>query len=449
MAPLNERIVAAVDEIHLVDTHEHTMLESERDAYAVDFGYLFGHYNSSDLVSAGMSPRLMEAVRLPMHNYRINFIKRLNLRRSLPEPEKEDMSLEERWYALEPYWEAIKNTAYAKMTLIAVKDIFGVEDFNRDTYVQISQAISESRRPGWYRYVMKEKARIHISILDLQATEADRSIFAPVVRLDHFIDVRSRQDLNFLEEKTHIAIHSLDNLVEAMRLMLDRHLADGAVGIKNGLAYIRTLQYDKVSHHEAEIAFNQIAKHLGEGPSFFEGKPLQDYMMHQTIRAAIDTNVPLQIHTGLQEGNENIITNSNPTHLINLIIEYREAKFDLFHGGYPYVHEWATLAKNFANVYADMCWVYIISPQIGKTLLHELIETVPGNKIFAFGGDSVTVEMVYAHAKMARQIVSNVLSEKVSDGYMTEDEAISLARKMLRDNPAALFNLPLTEDDTD
>ena len=170
---------------------------------------------------------------------------------------------------------------------------------------------------------------------------------------------------------------------------------------------------------------------------------MQDYMMHQVIRAAIDAGLPVQIHTGLQEGNENIITNSDPTHLINLIIEYREARFDLFHGGYPYTSAWATLAKNFANVYPDLTWVHIISPEIGRRLLHELIETVPGNKILAYGGDSVTVEMAYGHLRMARDVVSRVLSEKVQEGYMSEEEAIVLGRKMLRDNPAALYGIDL------
>jgi glucuronate isomerase len=85
--------------------------------------------------------------------------------------------------------------------------------------------------------------------------------------------------------------------------------------------------------------------------------------------------------------------------------------------------------------------VHIISPEIGRQQLHELIETVPGNKIMAFGGDSVTVEMAYAHSRMARQVVARVLSEKVADGYMPEDEAISLAGRILRDNPAELFKL--------
>jgi hypothetical protein len=78
---------------------------------------------------------------------------------------------------------------------------------------------------------------------------------------------------------------------------------------------------------------------------------------------------------------------------------------------------------------------------MARRLLHELIETVPGNKIMAFGGDSMTVEMAYGHAVMARQVVARVLSEKVDEGYLSEDEAVVLARRMLRDNPASLYKL--------
>ena len=441
MSQSNERIKAEIDGIALVDTHEHIMLEAERDECAVDFSYLFAHYNSSDLISAGLSPRMMEAIRFPMRHVRVETYKRRKVRRFIPEPERDDMSLDERWQAMEPFWEMIRNTAYAKQTLITIRDLFGIDDLNRNTYRQLSEAIAKSRRSGWYRHVMKEKANIAVSIVDWQSTDLKPDLFVPSMRLDHFISVQSRADLGTLEEESGMAIHSLDDLVQAMRIVLDGYQAKGAVAVKTGLAYNRILKYDKVSRHEAEIVFNRIASHLGEGLSWLEAKPLQDYMMHQVIRASIDAGLPLQVHTGLQEGNENIITNANPTHLLNLFIEYKEAKFDLFHGGYPYIHEWATLAKYFSNVTADITWLPIISPEIARQLLHELIETVPGNKIMAFGGDAMTVEMAYGHARMARQVVSRVLSEKVAEGYLSEDEAVVLARRMLRDNPASFYKL--------
>jgi len=439
---LQQRILAEVDRIPIVDTHEHTMPESDRADHAVDFSILFAHYASSDLVSAGMSPPLLEAARLPMNRYRALVNSRAKQPRPLVKPEREDMSLDERWQAIKPYWEAIRNTAYARGVLIAARDIFGVDDLNDDTIEQLSQAIADARKPGWYRHVLKDLANIEMAIIEVQTTDVDRELFAPSLRLDHYIAVGTRAGLAALEEESGLAIHSLDDLARAMQAALQTYVSEGAVAVKSALAYQRTLDYDKVTHHEAEMAFNRIAQHLGEGPSWAEAKPLQDYMMHQVIRAAIDVGLPIQIHTCLQEGNENIIANSRPTLLANLFIEYREAKFDLFHGGYPYTGEFATLAKNFPNVYPDLCWVHLISPEIGRRQLHELIETVPGNKILAFGGDSVAVEIAYAHAKMARKVVARVLAEKIEDGYMSEDEALQLATKMLRDNPARLYDLP-------
>ncbi len=442
MSNLKERLLSEIERIAIVDTHEHFMPEPEREHCALDFSYLFGHYNTSDLISAGMGPRLLEAVRLPIHRYMLAFNARKRPLRHIPPPEREDMSLEEKWEAIEPYWEAIRNTAYAHWTLIAVKELFGVEDLNRDTYKELSKRIADSRKPGWYRHVLNEKANIQCSLVDISMSEVDHELMAPVMRIDAFVGLRSRLDLAFIEEAAGVAIHSLQDLEEALRQFLSKHIEHGIVGVKSALAYIRILKYERVTRHEAEMIFDRVFSHLGEGPSWLEAKPLQDYMMHQAIRAAIDCNLPIQIHTGLQEGNENIITNSRPTHLINLFVEYREAKFDLFHGGYPYFHEWVTLAKNFPNVYPDLCWMYIISPYISKQLLHELIETVPSNKILGFGGDSICVEGAYAHCRMARRVISEVLAEKVEEGYLSEEEAVSLGKKILNENPASLYKLP-------
>jgi hypothetical protein len=351
------------------------------------------------------------------------------------------MSLEERWDAIEPYWECIRHTGYGKCLLIAVKDLFGVPDLNRQTYQQLSTAIAASRRPGWYHHVLKEKAGIAISILDGGRTTVDKRFFAPVVRLDHFATVRTREELGVLEAVSGMAIHSLDDLLRAMSAVLEGYLAGGAVGLKIGLAYRRSIRFEKVTKAAAERVFNRIARHLGEGPSWEKARLLQDYVVHQIIRAAIERNLPIQVHTGLQEGNENLLTNSNPMLLVNLFVEYREAKFDLFHGGYPYLGEALALAKNFPNVYLDLCWLHIISPAAGIRMLHEAIETVPVNKIFAFGGDFIIPEGAYGHSALARWVVSRVLTEKVQEGYLTEGEALGIARRILRDNPAALFRL--------
>ena len=126
-----------------------------------------------------------------------------------------------------------------------------------------------------------------------------------------------------------------------------------------------------------------------EGLTLGETKPLQDFIVHKLIQLAVRKNLVIQIHTGLQEGNDNVLTNSDPTLLVNLFSEYKEAKFDIFHGAYPYTGELAALAKNFPNVYVDMCWLHIISPSRAREALTEWLDTVPSNKIFCFGGDYI------------------------------------------------------------
>jgi len=436
VAHINPTIAHEVDSLRLVDTHEHLMPEAERQAQPLDFFYLFPHYASSDLISAGMPYATLERIRDPKR------------------------PLEERWAEFAPYWPNVRTTGYGKSLLRACQGLFGVDDINENTYLEVSERLAASNRPGWYHYVLKDKARIDVSIIDSLSldgrpiTEVDRDVFAPVVRFDKYVTPTTRSELRLLEDWSGLSIHSLDDLLGALDSSFEKAVKGGAVGVKSGLAYLRILSYDKVSRHEAEACFNRIFSHLDPlressrpspsyGLGWAEAKPLQDYMMHQVIRRAIDYGLPLQIHTGLQEGNSNVITNSNPTHLVNLLIEYPEARFDLFHAGYPYTSEMATIGKNFANAYVDLCWVHIISPFVARRVLHEWLETVPANKIFAFGGDYIVVEGAYGHAEMARDNVARVLSEKVEEGYFTEDEAIRVARQILRDNPASLFRLPL------
>ncbi|MBW7997375.1 MAG: hypothetical protein FVQ81_12545 [Candidatus Glassbacteria bacterium] len=59
----------------------------------------------------------------------------------------------------------------------------------------------------------------------------------------------------------------------------------------------------------------------------------------------------------------------------------------------------------------------------------------------AFGGDYLFPEGTYVHAKMARRVVAETLTEKVMQGYMTEAEALEVASLILRQNAVELFGL--------
>ena len=213
------------------------------------------------------------------------------------------------------------------------------------------------------------------------------------------------------------------------------------MAIKSALAYDRTLQYDEVSRPDAARAFDRLfASASSRSTDPVSQKQLVDYMMHKLIQQAAEHHLPVQIHTGLQTGNWNHIAWTNPSHLSDLLNEYQHVRFDVFHGGYPYCSELATLAKNLPNVYPDLCWLYIISPGAARRALHEWIETVPANKILGFGGDFCHVEGAYGHAQMARVGTADVLAEKVENGYLKEEEAAVLLERILHLNGKELFS---------
>jgi predicted TIM-barrel fold metal-dependent hydrolase len=432
-----------LERIPLVDTHEHFILEDERLGLALDMFYLFPHYASSDLISSGMPHSVLEEIRCS------------------------ELPLETKWKKFWPYWLRIKNTAYCKVLKIIAQDIFGVEDINEKTYRVLSERIASSNKKGWYSQILQDKANMKCCIVnflgrgkvyappsriedsldsmdqkrDMKIPPLGLDILKPVGTFDGLVSIWNLKQIRRLERDYDTNIHTLDDLLKVLDLSFEARVKEGIVGVKTVLAYNRIIRYEKTTRYQAEERFNRIFDHLGEGISWREARPLQDFLMHQVIRRAIEARLPIQIHTGFQEGSGNIITNANPTHLANLFIQYPQATFDIFHASYPYMGEFTILAKNFPNVYADLCWTHIISPYAARRVLSELIETLPSNKIFGFGGDYLIVEGAYAHAKIARDNIAKVLAEKVEENYFSLSEAIEFARKILCDNPLEVFNV--------
>jgi len=432
-----------LEKIAIVDTHEHFILEEERLDLVLDMFYLFSHYASSDLISAGMPQSVLEEIRCS------------------------NIPLDKKWEKFWPYWLKIKNTAYSKNLMIIAKDIFNIENINDRTYQLLSDRIASSNKKGWYNQVLRNKANIENCIinylgrgkiyaspsgiedalasidekLDMKIPALGLDMLRPVGCFDGLISIRSLKHIRRLEKDYNININTFNDLIKILDLSFQERIKEGIVGVKTVLAYNRIIRYERTTQYQAEEVFNRIFTNLGEGISWQEAKPLQDFLMHQVIHRALETGLPIQIHTGLQEGNGNIITNSNPTNLVNLFIEYPRAIFDIFHASYPYTGELTAIVKNFPNVYANLCWVYIISPYAARRILSEWIETLPSNKIFAFGGDYLFVEGAYAHAKIARDNIARVLTEKIEEGYFSSTNAVDFAIKILRDNPLVIYKL--------
>ena len=191
---------------------------------------------------------------------------------------------------------------------------------------------------------------------------------------------------------------------------------------------------------DAEAAFRKALEERnrrcsGRNKSLLIPETVQDYVMHHILSAANERGLFIQFHTGLLEGNRGMLSNSNPELLENLFLKYPGVKFDLFHIGYPYTGVTAALAKIYPNVHIDMCWAHIISPVSAQNALSDFLDAVPYNKIMGFGGDYAIVDAIYGHLKIARENIARVLEGKIRDRTLTVSQAITIAERILHENP--------------
>jgi predicted TIM-barrel fold metal-dependent hydrolase len=222
-------------------------------------------------------------------------------------------------------------------------------------------------------------------------------------------------------------------------MMSDYHRR-GAVGVKFGHAYWRTLLHDDISDADAAKVLVKILK---KRPlSDVEIKALQDWAFRFVVRTAGEMKLVVQIHTGCQT-NWGHIPDSNPLHLLNVIRDNPNVRFDLFHAGYPYAREIGMLGKHYPNVWLNMCWTYVITMAGSRRFLDEWIDLVPGHRLLGFGSDVGTPDFIYAHLLMARECIADVLTRKVERDFLSEEAAFSLCRRMLLENPCELYGIPL------
>jgi len=353
-----------------VDNHEHLSYPFLPEInFEMDLPYFLTQtYLGNDLISSGMPENLIHTENwLPSEKFKY-----------LEKPCGEDQS-EQRWKELKPHLENVRNTIYYRYLLIALRDLYGLneEEIDESNWKKTSLNIRERSKDylKWSQEILN-KMKVYKVILDIDGGTTlpnDKIInderLVQVVRMDEFIHGNLKVAKRFVKEKK---VHSFDDYLDALNQAFEASVKAGAVGVKSGLAYERILFYDDVGKSDAERVFSKGLNNV----SLQEKKMFEDFMMHAVYEGCAKHKLPFQIHTGVQAGNYNTLTNANPTHLTNFFQKFSYVSFDLFHGGYPFIQEAGILAKYFPNVYVDACWLAHISPAAYKRGLDEWLEIV-------------------------------------------------------------------------
>lgn len=407
---LQEHLLDEIGSWDIIDCHEHLPEERLRLEKPVDALTFFGHYTHNDLITAGMSRADYD--RLSDH--------------SLP--------LQERWELVKPYWPRIRFTGYARAILLALPRFCGCEDLTDDTIGPITARLQANNTPGLYHRVLVDACRIRLCLTQVgRLPEANRDLLVPLLPLGNYSSLPDRSALETRAAAHALPCTSVAALKDLLRAEL-RHLRhQGCVGLKM-VSHIAPEQPDQSAVNSAFCALLQGRPH--------DAPTLQAFLHHELLEAAADENLVVAVHCGLIWTNWGDFTATNPLHMVPLLLAHRRTRFDLYHAGLPWIRETGVIGKSFPNVWLNLCWTHIVSPQMSISALNEWLDLVPHNKLLGFGGDyGVPVEKVYGHLQMALQNIAAVLASRVETGWMTADQALQVAHGWLWDNPVELYSL--------
>ena len=402
---LRNRLLSRINEIDVYSSHEHFYPESEFLEEPLDFSFLFGYLGYA-LSAAGM-PR-----------------DRINLLQST------QIGEDEKWLVFEPYLPKVSNIDYFYNITILLRDLFGIDSLSHNTYRRVGEELRELRKPSVYEFLMNKSGVRYALVDSMQPTPAtskyDPKYFGLIYRIKN-----EWFEKQFHQENNISSTRSLYDHVDKISVDL---ASRGVKGIKIPFAAGGvTLNFRKWSDADVASSLARLDDSMNvRTPGL---RPLIDAVVFRFVRNAVENNMLVQVHTGMQA-----YAAGEPYLLKELIDAFPDAKFDLFHSGHPYHGQLAILASWFTNVYADLCWTAGVSKTLTIRILSEWLEIIPVNKILGFGSDFREIIMMYPYQKVVREVIADVLAEKVRCGKYSEQQAIAIAQAILCENLRAIID---------
>ena len=228
---------------------------------------------------------------------------------------------------------------------------------------------------------------------------------------------------------------------------LARQKKEGAVAIKFEAAYLRSLDFEPASEHDAASIYARYAH--GGLPSKEEYTRLQDYLFRTVAVEAGQLGLPVHIHTGAGCGGYFYLSGSNPLLLESVLNDARVRKttFVLLHGGAgPFSREISFLLMK-PNVYTDLSeQTWLETPHRLAEVLRDWMEWYPEKILFGTdlspgSGAYDWEETGWQTSETARVALGISLTEMLHDGEITVSRANEIARMVLRENAVKLYHL--------
>lgn len=348
------------------------------------------------------------------------------------------------WEAIARFVEHSGSNSCVRSLLGALTELYnlGEEGITPENWEQLDADIRRRHSSPTWRDEVLSWARIERIVTDpfsnplLDARDALGERYCSVFRINALafgwhpesLDHNGNSAHRFAQQLGH-SVTTFDDYLALLEVVVDTLALRHQVGLKNALAYDRSVNFDDVDEALARRAWGK------QFPAPLERKAFGDVVVDRLCRLAGERDVPFQMHLGSA-----LIRGSHPLQAAGLIERHPNTRFLLMHLAFPWSRDLLGMAFVYRNIWLDLTWSALLSPTYFKQSLHEAIEVLPDESRLMIGGDNWHVEETYGAMRLMRRLIGDVLQEKVDSGYFPAADGRRLARKILHDNAAQFFN---------
>ncbi len=292
--------------------------------------------------------------------------------------------------------------------------------------LSVRRIIKVSVTPGYYQ--------VWLETLSTEDRRIEQELFACTINVDSFIRHRPRtgseMDESFerLAENCNGCLDTFNDYREVVTRTFDAFRQTPAVGFKTGMAGYRR--------------FDDPVVPLTRGPSLYELPKIdatqmrdwQSLMFGIVAQEAGRVGLPLGIHAGFDGKGR------SPVGLEPIIADNPRTDFVIIHAGYPHHLDTANLAVRYPNLHVDLTWIPVMDFSGAVDAYEHLLRVVPSDRL-SIGADAHYPETFYGMWIVHLEALAAALMRLIDRHGWSRTQAVSLAQRLLNQNPVQLYGL--------
>jgi hypothetical protein len=429
MSDFVQQLKAALDAAPVIDPHTHLRPSRPEADNLADL--VLYHHVWVELVSAGMPATTTTKAGLP---------------HEVADPGIEPL---ERVKAALPYLCHIRGTTCGNLLRTMLEDLYDVPrgELTEDNVEQVFSLVSgRAADPGWRSHVLRERGHIQKSLTvdRLDQPACDASIGWGVEQNLNLVSGKQtpQQMLAAMEQQTGGSLRRAEDLGQMM-YSLGRGHSQRPIHFV-GLWLVPYFGFEETADSEIAAILARAAdgRPLGRDDlSRFSSYAVRYFLQGlrdgpvRTIQLIVGAEV-LPPHRSLTHWSPEL-----PGALGRLAGEFEDFHFNCSSASDLYTQDLAILAKHVPNLSVAGYWWHTLYPFYIRKSIETRLDIVPANKIVAFFSDAYHAEWCYPKLKLVKQILGEVLADRVARGLLTEEAALSLPKELLFENAKRIYGV--------